>query len=151
MPEGFADPSAPNTRGRRDPHVAAQIAASRQAEQQYEENMPEMAFEPGSEAFIDAGDAQPDDFDGLLQDGDIIMAKRTSEVDIDGNNHYFTFGVQTRVQPDETVIDAYGRVIGLVNQGVVDLAAESEEGIQAENERRLEEARRRPISPRRNR
>jgi hypothetical protein len=149
MPDGFSDPGVPNTKGRRDPRVAAEIARAR-AEAEARNAQPAFEAEP-EEGLSDVGEVQPDGIPLLLSPGDIIMAKRSSQVEIDGYEHWFQLGIQTRVREGENVLDAFGRVDEFVNSGVIDLVSDAEEGIRAENERRREEEQRRPITPRRNR
>jgi hypothetical protein len=143
MPEGFNDPAVPATRGRRDPDVAARIAANRDTE-------PTQPFEAGSEQWADAGEGQAQGPDGILLPGDRIFAKRGSQVQVDGFEHWFTLGAETTVQPDEEPLDAFSRVAQFVNLGVQDLVADAEEGIRADNQRRRDEERHRPITPRSN-
>lgn len=133
MPEGR---DTPNRRGRRKPELLAQEV----------DEQPEMAMDS---AVDDAGQPQPEDMP-LLLPGDIVLAKSSIEMTVGGAESWFTYGVQTRIQPDEDEERAFGRVAAVVNTRVIDLAADAEDQIAIETARREEEARKRPIRPRRN-
>lgn len=129
MPEGR---DTPNRRGRRNPALLAQ-------EEQTEQ--PDVAMDM---ALDDAGQAQPDD-PPLLLPGDIVLAKSSIEMTVGGAESWFTYGVQTRIQPGEDEERAFGRVAAVVNTRVIDLAADAEDQIEQEAVRRREEERNRPI------
>jgi hypothetical protein len=144
----------PSARGRRRPELSAELeasaarAAQERAQQQQQpepdpepQPLPEPEMETRSEFLSEGYEA-----DGVyLLDGDIIFGKRTSEVRLAGGDHYFSWGVMSRLQEGEPVENGFMRVRVLVNDGTRDLAADAEEDILAEAERRRELERRRPI------
>lgn len=136
MPEGQGDP--PVRRGRRRPELIEQMAEP--------DELPEVEMDDAQ--LGDAGISEPDELPVLLP-GDIVLAKSSVSLDINGQEAWFTYGVQTRVQPGEDEENTFMRVGAVVNTRVLDLAAAAEEEIGREIERKREEARRQPIRTRR--
>jgi hypothetical protein len=158
VPEG-----PPNRRGRRNPSLAAELAAAQRIAQQKEqgvvrrrdpepedEQYDEPAMEPVETDLLPDGELPPDELP-MLYPGDIVIARRSSSTEIDGTEHWFSYGVSTRVQPHENEEDTFGRVLEVVNTRVEDIIDEATETIQRNIERRREEERRRPIQPTRGR
>ena len=137
MPEGMQDPSTPNRRGRRNPELLAEV------------QQPEMDMDDG--ALNDAGGDQSPEEMPLLYPGDIMLAKASITMDVAGQEAWFTYGVQTRVQPHESEEDAFMRVGATITTRVLDLASAAEVEIEEEIRRQREAARRRPIAPQQNR
>lgn len=76
----------------------------------------------------------------VLFEGDIVFAKITHTIEIDGQPSWFAYGIQSRVGPGESADEAYGRVAGEVNQRVLDMAVEATEiveGVRVELEDKL--------------
>lgn len=136
----------PAQRGRRDPEVAARIAQNRPVpgrNRQAPEEQP-----PASIALPDVPLAEPIDVDELndageygedlpmLFPGDVVMAKVVHTVEIEGLESWFTYGVQSRVQPDENEEEAFARVCTVANSRVLDFISDAEDRIAEETARR---------------
>lgn len=128
----------PAQRGRRDPEVARRIR----------ENRPAQDAPPASIALPEVPMAEPIDPEELndsgewnedlpmLFPGDVVMAKVVHTVEIEGLESWFTYGIQSRVQPDESEEDAFTRVCTVANSRVLDLVTDAEYRIAEETERR---------------
>ena len=108
--EGFDPSNPPARRGRRDQNIANAMIADQPAPQ----------FVEGDP---DNGEVQ------MLLHGDTVMAKVTHTVPFDGKDSWFTYGVQTHIQAGESEEDAFIRVATVVNQRVLDMAANAEDAV----------------------
>lgn len=147
----------PATRGQRNPEVAARIAQNRpvqtggrrpprqQVVEPEPEDQPGTDIEPAeapmaefdtAEEFTDAGEWNEDL--PMLFPGDVVLAKVVHTTVIDGLESWFTYGVQSRVQPDESEDDAFARVCTVANSRVIDLIVDANDRIEAETQRRAE-------------
>lgn len=145
----MTDPGAPATRGRRDPEVAARIQAGRlQATQpqQYPQSSTDLIPLDTDGGLDDPGQQAPEELP-LVLDGDVIQAKVTHTVEIDGQPSWFAYGLMTRVRPGETETEAFERVAIVVNERVLDMAADAEDRI--DERARLRESQSRRITTRR--
>lgn len=110
MPEGFDPAEAPVRRGRKDPQLALALEADNHLD--------------------DAGDTSEQSYIGLLP-GDIVAAKVTHTFTRDdGQDSWFSYGVQSRVMQGETEEDTFVRVASIANERVLDLADDAENRIQ---------------------
>lgn len=111
----------PSKRGRRDPELAA-----------------ELALDPAT--FDEDGEANPEP--PLVYEGDVVTCKITREVEIaKGYSTFLSYGVTTRVQPNEDEESVFVRTANTCHIRVGQLVEAEEEAYQAE----LEERRNAPI------
>jgi len=123
MPEGFDHSEPPVARGRRSPELALELEA---------------------EQMRDAGEDPEVDIVGLYP-GDSILAKVTLAGQTPIGDGWFTYGVQSRVDPNESELEAFSRVMDVVNTRVMDLADDAIERLEQRNARPQGRAR---INPR---
>jgi hypothetical protein len=124
VPDGV-DPVAGQVarRGRRDPELAIQLGIN-DDDEEGEQSDPESPI--------------------LLFDGDVVGAKATIDVLIDGREHWFTYEARTRIQPGETEAEANWRIQVVANVRAVELADDMEERLAARSKEHLMT----PIRPR---
>lgn len=72
---------------------------------------------------VDPG--EPHIEDELVFAGDILTGKLTLTVKIDDSDAWATYGLQTRVGPEESERDAFIRVATVVNGRTIDLAMDA--------------------------
>lgn len=133
-------PPANNTRGRRSPEVAAQIAANRQqADEAPTGDLLPSRIELDEPDLGDAGQYDPEDLP-MLYPGDIVIAKVVHSTEIGGAESWFTYGVQSRVQPEEDEEAAFARVCAVANGRVLEMIVDAEERIADEYAQRAAEA-----------
>lgn len=125
MSEGFTDPGVPTRRGRRDPALAQALE-----------------LETPTDSMADAGEAAVDQ--PYLLDNDVVLAKVTHTIDCDGQPSWFTYGVQSRVDADESEAEAFVRVATIVNTRALDLAADADTHLREYREAQREAAAARP-------
>ena len=113
--EGF-DPTRdiPTARGRRDPELAIALGLE--------------SGEEHSEA-LDEADGSP-----LAYPGEVLGAKTTICIKVDGRDCWFTYEAKTRVQEGESEDEASGRTMYQTNVNVLQLADDMEERIAERNE-----------------
>lgn len=129
-----------NTRGRRDPDVAAQIAAGRQRlDEAPTTDLLPARIELEEPDMNDVGQFAPEDLP-MLYPGDIVIAKVVHTTEIGGAESWFTYGCQSRVQPDETEEEAFSRVCAVANGRVLEMIVDAEERIADEYAQRAAEA-----------
>lgn len=99
-------------------------------------------------------DLATDDQEGQTPDtyfvveGDVVMAKVVHTLDIDGQDAWVTYGLQTRALEGESEEDVFVRVSSIVNTRVLDLAEDAALRVQEIAERRKAERRQGRIVPR---
>lgn len=135
MPEGMQDPGAPSRRGRRRPELLNDVEANDQDEDV-------MAMDDSQ--LTDAGEQAPEELPTLYP-GDIMLAKASITIDVAGQEAWFTYGIQSRLQPHEDEEMGFMRIAATVTNRVLDLAAAAEEEVQQEIERQRRARQSRPI------
>lgn len=133
MADGPQDPAARATRGRRRPELLEQT------------EVPEMPMDGEGNMTEADGEFQPEELPALFP-GDIIMARASVQLPVAGAESWFSYGVQSRLQPGETEEESFWRLGSVVNTRVLDLAAAAETEILSELERRKVAARNRRIN-----
>jgi membrane carboxypeptidase/penicillin-binding protein len=147
-------PDTPNRRGRRNPGLAAELAAAQRVQatqsQQGVQQLPdpdegyydEQEQQEGAPHGYEEGEELP-----VLYPGDDIKVSRSSETQIDGTNHWFGCEARTTVQPHEGEEDAFARVYEVVTTRVEDMIDAAQETVRDGIARRRQEERRRRIEP----
>lgn len=155
MPEGGGrgeprprNASTASTRGRRNPALLAQQAPP-DPQDGGDDNEPALDDLDGGaddrEAMLaGAGEQLPEDLP-ILFAGDVVMGKASVSTKIMGMEHWFTWGISSRVQPGEDAEDAFMRVGAQVSESVMDLMASMEVNLIREESDRQERERNRPI------
>lgn len=84
----------------------------------------------------------------FVVEGDVVMAKVVHTLDIDGQESWVTYGLQTRVLEGESEEDVFVRTSSIVNTRVLDLAEDAALRVAEIAERRRQERRQGRIVPR---
>lgn len=103
-------PDVPTRRGRRDPELAAMLDAGRLEQDDQD---------------VEA----PSEVEYSLMPGDSVMAKTTLAYRTPMGDAWSTFGAQTHVMQGEDDEDAFERVAGIVNAGVIALGSDAVERV----------------------
>jgi hypothetical protein len=103
-------PDVPTRRGRRDPELAAMLDAGRLEQDDQD---------------VEA----PSEVEYSLMPGDSVMAKTTLAYRTPMGDAWSTFGAQTHVMQGEDDEDAFERVAGIVNAGVIALGTDAVERV----------------------
>ena len=81
------------------------------------------------ETMLDDVADQPMGEQPMVFPGDIIAVKVTAQIEAGGQDSWFTYGLQSHIQPDESEEEAFLRAASVVNTRVIDLAYDAEERI----------------------
>jgi hypothetical protein len=132
----------PARRGRRNPEVAARIAAGRAAEAAAAANpLVTGAEETALAEFISdeyqtsEGELEAGEYP-LLYPGDTVFAKATHTAVIGNQESWFTYAATSRIQNGEEEQDAFARVCTVVNGRSLDMIYDAEERVAEETARR---------------
>ena len=116
------DPSNPVRRGRRDPELAAALG------------MDDEHQDSGEGPLVEGP---------MLSTGDVVAAKVTIDVMIEGKENWFTYEARTRVMEGESEAEANERIEQIANIRAIELA----DNMEARLAERSAARRRRPITP----
>lgn len=154
MPEGGGRGPGPSRRGQRKPELLQQQPEVQDElddrgddSQTYDEGVPYDSLEDAQQL---AGEQGPDDLP-LLYTGDVVMGRASVSMQIHAQEAWFSWGVSSRIQPNESEEDAFIRIASAISMRILDLADGAEQEIGKYIERQREAERNRKIRPRQNR
>lgn len=134
----------PPSRGKKNPRLAAELAAERRAAAEaLAAQMEEEAAEAeayASELADDAGETPEDAGFSFVRSGRVCFAKTTSPIKVDeGEAHWFSFGITEHVDPDTDLGSVFEEMKDITNSAVLGMAADMQDRLalaRAENLRR---------------
>lgn len=150
MPEGGGRGPGPSRRGQRKPELLAPPEKQDDPgdggddSQTYDEGVPYDGLEDMQQL---AGEQDPDELP-LLYSGDVVMGRASVSMQIYGQESWFSWGVSSRIQPNESEEDAFIRIGTSITMRILDLADAAENEIGKYIERQREAERNRKIRPR---
>lgn len=97
---------------------------------------PELALELNTRSMMATENEQDVDEDFTLLAGDTILGKTSIQYHTTLGEAWSTFGVQTRILDGESVEEAYGRLVAATNEGVIAIADDAVDQVNAMVEER---------------